>query len=43
MRTLLRTLVGLAEGPELWLSLAGLVLVGAGMAITLLHWAGYFR
>lgn len=43
MRALLRALVGFVDGPEFWLSLAGLVLVGTGMAITLLHWMGFLR
>lgn len=43
MRYVLSALTSLADDAEFWLSLAGLVLIGVGMAATLLHLFGYAR
>jgi hypothetical protein len=43
MRYLFRLFTSLVDDAEFWLPLAGLVLIGAGMAMTLLHVFGYAR
>lgn len=43
MGTLFRAFVALVDDADFWLPLAGLVLIGVGMAVTLLHLLGYSR
>jgi len=43
MRHFFRALASLVDDAEFWLSLAGLLLVGVGMAVTLLHAFGVSR
>ena len=43
MRQIFRVFVDLVDDVDFWLPLAGLVLIGAGAAVTLLHLLGTHR